>query len=99
MNVSQAVTAVRAAPPRHAIRRPAALAGVLAIAGSYALLVAASAISTGLQQVKQARASADAPPRALVMPPLHGPLARTAVTACDTFTSVSLVRGRNHVGR
>jgi hypothetical protein len=67
----QPISAVREATSQPAIRRLAALAGILAIAGTFSLAVATSAGSTGLRPLEPATASTDAaarPPRVRSLP-------------------------------
>lgn len=104
MNVAQPVPAARAATLRPTIRRIAAL-GVLAIAGTYALLVAASASPSGLQPPEQATARTDAATRALTVPslvpppwPAELPVAATVGLHVITFVDRSRV-ARFHNGK
>lgn len=84
LKAPQPIPAVRAATPRLAIRRLAALAGILAIAGTYSLLVATSAGSTGLQPLEPATASLDAATRPPLMPSLHASDRRTKLPVATT---------------
>jgi dienelactone hydrolase len=82
-----AIRAVRAATPRPAIRRLSALAGILVIAGTYSLVVATRAGSTGLQPLQPA--TAKRPPLAPSPPasdrPTELPVATTVGLRVITF--------------
>jgi dienelactone hydrolase len=94
----QPISAVREATAQPAIRRLAALAGILAIAGTFSLAVATSAGSTGLRPLEPATASTDAaarPPRVRSLPgsdrPSKVPVATTVGLRVITFVDHSRV--------
>jgi dienelactone hydrolase len=84
LKAPQPIPAVRGAAPGAAIRRLAALAGILAIAGTYSLSVATSAGSTGLQSLWPATASTDAATRSAVMHSLPAWGKRTKLPVATT---------------
>ena len=97
--------AVRAARSRPAICRLGEFAGILAIAGTYSLLVATSAGSTGLQPLASATVNADAVTRAAGMHSLPAsdrptklPVSATVGLRVITFVDHSRVE-RFHNGK
>ena len=84
LKAPQPIPAVRGAAPGAAIRRLAALAGILAIAGTYSLSVATSAGSTGLRSLWPATASTDAATRSAVMHSLPAWGKRTKLPVATT---------------
>ena len=99
----QPIPGVREATPRPAIRRRAAIAGIVAIAGTFSLLVATSAGSTGLRPLEPAAASRDAaarPPRVRSLPgsdrPTKLPVATTVGLRVITFVDPTRVEHFRH---
>jgi dienelactone hydrolase len=81
------IIAVRAAKRRLGIRCLAALAGILAVAGTYSLVVATSAESTGLKPLRPATAISDAASRPPLVP---SPPASDTPTEMPVATTVGL---------
>ena len=101
----QPIPALGEATPRRAIRRLAALAGILAAVGTFSLMVATSAGSTGLPPSEPATASTDAaapPPRVPSLPgpasPSRLPVATTVGLRVITFVDHTRVE-RFHGGK